>query len=144
MPGRPNLAGCIITDTEGRVLMLHRNTARRQQWEILGGGIESGEQAVEAAVREANEELGLTVNIVGKLGEMHFRQDGEKIHYTWLEAVIAENSKEPAICEPEVHDDWRYFPIAQLAVMASELSPNARNFVQEILNRRVRSNRIAL
>jgi 8-oxo-dGTP pyrophosphatase MutT (NUDIX family) len=144
MPARPDLAGCVITDTVGRVLMLHRNTDERRQWEIPGGGIEFGEQAAEAAVREANEELGLTVNVVGKLGGMHFDQDGEKIHYTWLEAVIAESSNEPALREPEVHDDWRYFTIAELAVMASELSPNARNLVQEILNRRVRSNRIAL
>ena len=31
------LAGCIIKDEDGRVLLMHRDDPRRTQWEIPGG-----------------------------------------------------------------------------------------------------------
>ena len=134
---RPNLAGCVITDDEGRLLLIHRNTGKREWWEIPGGGIEPGETPKETAAREVSEELGIIVEMVEELGGEHFSMDGEQIHYTWVKAVIAGHSGEPRICEPEVHDRWGFFPLAELEIMASELSPNARNFVEAVLSQRV-------
>lgn len=57
------LAGCIIKDTKKRILLIHRNTAKRTHWEIPGGKIEKGETAAAAASREIQEELGVEVNI---------------------------------------------------------------------------------
>ena len=39
------LAGCVIKDDQDRILLIHRNTPKRTQWEIPGGKIEEGEVA---------------------------------------------------------------------------------------------------
>ncbi|MDR7277737.1 NUDIX hydrolase [Catenuloplanes atrovinosus] len=69
------LAGCVITDAGGRILLLHRRTAGRVQWEIPGGKIDAGEDARAAAVREVREEVGVDVVIVRRLGEKSFEED---------------------------------------------------------------------
>jgi len=38
-----HLADCIIQDKDGKILLLHRNTPKRTQWEIPGGKIKEGE-----------------------------------------------------------------------------------------------------
>jgi len=40
------LAGCVIENNEGKILLLHRNTPERQQWETPGGKIEPNEEPV--------------------------------------------------------------------------------------------------
>lgn len=57
---RPHHDGAVIAVwLGGRVLMLRHSYRRRLGWP--GGGIEAGERAVDAAVRELDEELGLCV-----------------------------------------------------------------------------------
>jgi ADP-ribose pyrophosphatase YjhB (NUDIX family) len=50
------------------VLVRRRYPPEEGQWTLPGGGIESGESAAEAAVREAREETGLVVAIDDELG----------------------------------------------------------------------------
>ncbi len=56
----------VILDDEKRVLMLRQHHEERDVWMVPGGGIEEGENAIEAAVREVKEEVGLDIE-VGKL-----------------------------------------------------------------------------
>ncbi|HUP26116.1 MAG TPA: NUDIX hydrolase, partial [Candidatus Limnocylindrales bacterium] len=97
------LAGCIITDSKGRILLMHRSTPQRTQWEIPGGKINPGEAAVTAAVRELKEELGVDVTIIKPLGSKEFIEDGTRINYTWYMSVIT--SGRPVIMEPQTFDD---------------------------------------
>lgn len=53
----------IIPDEEGRILMVRQNHEGKDIWMVPGGGIEDGENAKEAAVREVFEETGLKVDI---------------------------------------------------------------------------------
>lgn len=129
------LAGCVITDEEGRILLLHRNTPERVQWEVPGGGIEPGEDAVRAAVREVHEELDLVVEPVRVLGSALFTEDHTTMTYTWVLARIV--SGQPRVVERHLHDAWAYLGVDKLVRCAGELSPNTRNLVAEIVRGRV-------
>jgi ADP-ribose pyrophosphatase YjhB (NUDIX family) len=52
-------AGAVVSDAEGRVLLLHHRFRAGSGWGIPGGFIEKGEQAEEALRRELREEIGL-------------------------------------------------------------------------------------
>ena len=56
----------VILDDNRRVLMLRQHHENRDIWMVPGGGIEEGETALDAAVREVKEEAGLDIE-VGKL-----------------------------------------------------------------------------
>jgi 8-oxo-dGTP pyrophosphatase MutT (NUDIX family) len=126
IPSRLQLAGCIIQNPEGKILLIHRNTPKRAQWEVLGGKNERGEPLQVTAVREAGEELGIGVAIKGKLGEHEFEEDGFVNNYTWYEATII--SGEPKIMELPF-DQFSYYSWEELRNMRGDLSANAKNLV---------------
>lgn len=53
----------MIPDEEGRILMVKQSHEGKEIWMVPGGGIEAGENAAEAAVREVLEETGLTIRV---------------------------------------------------------------------------------
>jgi len=62
----PAAAGC-IRDEERRILLLRRSDGDNL-WGLPGGGIELGERAADAVVREVREETGLEVEPVALIG----------------------------------------------------------------------------
>ncbi|GAA0676130.1 NUDIX hydrolase [Kitasatospora atroaurantiaca] len=57
-------AGCLISDPEGRVLIV--KAGYREHWQFVGGTIDVGENPQECATRELQEETGI-VNEAGEL-----------------------------------------------------------------------------
>ena len=57
-------ASCFIVDDAGRVLLHHHR--RLNRWLQMGGHVEPGESAREAALREGREESGLTALEIGE------------------------------------------------------------------------------
>jgi 8-oxo-dGTP diphosphatase len=129
------LAGCIIKDASGKVLLMHRDTPKRTQWEIPGGGVDPGETPEQTAVRELKEELDVGVKLVRKIGSKEFEEDGESHEYHWFEAEIIEN--EPRLAEPDMYDDLRYFKIDELQPMFDNLSANTKNFVTALRDKTI-------
>lgn len=66
---RPKTSGvkCIIQNS-GKILMI-RNTYGHKFWTFPGGGVEKGETAKRAAIREAMEEVGIEMKNIEKVGE---------------------------------------------------------------------------
>lgn len=56
----------VIFDKKGRVLLSHRRDM--DLWNLPGGGVDSGELPIEAAVRETREETGLKIKIKELIG----------------------------------------------------------------------------
>ncbi len=129
------LAGCVIMDQRGHVLLLHRNTPRRQQWEIPGGKLDWGEDPRTTAARELREEMGIEVTLQRKLGTGRFIEDGYTMIYTWFLATIASGT--PQALESDKHDRCEFLDITNLGGLASELSPNTKNLVEEIVSGRI-------
>ena len=123
------LAGCVILDDAGRLLLIHRNTAARKQWETPGGKVQAGEAPVEAAVREAAEELGIRVRPLRSLGFRRFSEDELEFEYHWYESEIL--SGRPSPRERSIHDRIEYFSWDQLRSMRDQLSANMKNLFEE-------------
>ncbi len=63
--------GAVVTDGEGRLLMIKRgHEPGAGLWSIPGGRIEPGETDTEALVREMLEETGLTVQVGPLIGSV--------------------------------------------------------------------------
>lgn len=121
------LAGCVITDYQGKILLIHRNELHRQQWEIPGGKVEPGETPKLTAEREIQEELGLNVAVGRRLGGQEFVERGTTYYYTWHAAKIISGT--PSIKEPELFDDVKYLSLDDLHKIHDILSINVQNFL---------------
>lgn len=81
---------------------------------IPGGSVEAGESVLETIVREADEELGITLleKDLKVVHTMHFKsKHGEFIHF-FVEAHKWEG--EPKIMEPNKCSEIKWFPIEEL------------------------------
>ncbi len=72
-------AGIILIE-ENKLALIERHKQGRHYFAFPGGGIDDGESAEEAAIREAVEELGVTVEIRQKVAEILFNK-GRQIYF---------------------------------------------------------------
>lgn len=81
-------AGGLVVDLDGDVprgaLIARTDKLGRLLWSLPKGHIEEGETAEQAAVREVEEETGISGEILGELGtiDFWFVADGRRIHKT--------------------------------------------------------------
>ena len=109
------LAGCIVLDDYGRILLVHRYDGDGH-WELPGGKVEEGEEPIETAIREFREEVGVVVDITRAVGEGEFEKDGEAYKYFWFQATIV--AGEPQVMETDKFDDLDYFELEDLPSLA--------------------------
>lgn len=126
--GRLLLAGGLITDELGRILLLHRSAPSMRQWETPGGKIDDRERPDMAARRELREELGVEVSVVSDLGLHDIVSGGTPMSYALFEMRVEDGL--PELMEPDRFDELRFFSWAELPAMREELSPNARNLLE--------------
>jgi len=73
---------------DGRVALIERHRSGRHYFTFPGGGVDSGETAEQAVVRELEEETGLHVVVRRKLGHVWFQ--GNRQEYFLVEALGGE------------------------------------------------------
>ena len=84
---RPVIAAAVIVH-DGRVLLVRRRVAEGAlSWQFPAGEVEPGEDVEAAAVRETEEETGLTVRDVKFLGQRTHPATGRRMAYTACELV---------------------------------------------------------
>jgi len=99
-------------DADGRILLVR--VSDTGQWAAIGGFIEPGESPDEAAIRESQEEAGVTVRLVrllGVLGGPQFRityPNGDRTSYvsTVYQAVVVGGSPTPDGDETSAAEWW--------------------------------------
>jgi 8-oxo-dGTP diphosphatase len=125
--GRVLLAGGLIMDEQGRILLLHRSTPTLSQWETPGGKVDGRESPDRAAARELREELGVDVRVVGDWGTHEIDSGDGPLTYALFQVEVAEGT--PRVNETDKFDDVRFFRWQELVELARELSPNALNLL---------------
>ena len=87
---QPRISMAIIVQ-DGRALMIRRRQREgKLSWAFPGGGIEAGETAEQASVRETEEETGLDVKAVKVLGARVHPDTGADMTYVACEVVAGE------------------------------------------------------
>jgi len=75
-----NRSGIILIEKD-KLALIERHRAEKHYFAFPGGGIDAGETPEQAAIREAEEELGIKVEIKQKIAEIFFN---ENIQYYFL------------------------------------------------------------
>lgn len=90
-PERPVAAvGAVVVDS-GKVLLIRRGKPPRPgQWSLPGGGQELGESYIEAAIREAREETGLAIEVLGLIDVVDSitRDESGRVRFHYLLADV--------------------------------------------------------
>jgi len=104
-PERPMVGvGILIRKGEEYLLIKRASEPDKGFWSVPGGMVEIGENVRDAAIREAEEETGLEVEILEDLGAVDkiVRDEAGKVKYHF---VIIDYIAEPVAGEMHHHDD---------------------------------------
>ncbi|MGW2861906.1 NUDIX hydrolase [Streptomyces sp. NPDC001205] len=112
---QPGISAAIVVKDD-RVLMVRRRISEGElMWQFPAGAIEAGESAEEAAVRETEEETGLTVEAVKLLGERVHPKTGRSMSYTAATAIsgtahVADEDELDAVAWVSLDEIPKYVP----------------------------------
>jgi 8-oxo-dGTP diphosphatase len=79
--GRFLVVVAFLIERDGHVLWLRRSVTKDHapgEWEVGSGRVKQGESPLAAVHREAHEETGLTVEVIGPLDTFHFYRGRER------------------------------------------------------------------
>ncbi|MDX3067548.1 MULTISPECIES: methyltransferase, FxLD system [Streptomyces] len=116
-------AAVVVTDTFGRVL-LGRST--RGMWELPGGCIETDEAAPAAAVRELNEETGLTARVEDAHVITVLHDDRLDVRRVTAVVRISRWDGELALPEPHRFVRWEFHDLNTLVTLGKIFAPSAQ------------------
>lgn len=120
------ISGSIIC-RDGKILLIHRKD--EEHWEIPGGKVETNESPTEAAIREANEEIGVKVELKKPFYSGEFVHNGEL--YLW-HCYLSELEKgEPETKEDKI-DEVKWFEPEKLEDI--DLAPNLEQILPALRN----------
>jgi 8-oxo-dGTP diphosphatase len=112
------LAGNLIME-EGKILLLYRED--EEHWEVPGGKVEEDESPTEAAVREAEEEIGVEVELQKPFYSGEF-QHNDQI-YLWHGYIANVKKGNPQVKE-EKFQELKWFKGPELDEI--NLAPNLK------------------
>ncbi len=123
------LSGPAIIQDE-KLLLLYK--IKDQHYEFPGGHVEEGESLIEAAIREAREEIACEVKLIKYLTNIEFEKDGQNfIAHIFLAEIV---KGEPRANEPE-HSKVIWLPIKDYKNYS--LASNVIEFCRRYLNNKL-------
>lgn len=126
-------ANVVILDNSGKILLHHR--VDNDSWDLPGGAMEIGESLEETAIREANEEVGLTCKSL-KLFNIY---SGKKLYYKYPDGDEVYNVTATYICkdfsgqilvDESEGKDAKFFNINDIP---ERISPPVRMIIDEFI-----------
>ncbi len=107
----------VILKKGDEVCLLRRANAKLHDgfYAIAGGGVDGGESVIQATIREAQEELGVNLDLknLSMVHVLHVRTEIGNEYINFFMEVSAW-SGEPSIMEPEKCNDVSWFSLARL------------------------------
>lgn len=119
-PGRDYLGvggGVLIMNDKNEVLLKKRSGKSKNDigaWERPGGTVEYGEKAETSMLREAKEELGINIKIIGYFPHTDHFLKKDKEHWIGLSFLGVIKSGKPKNMEPHKCDEIGWFHIEKL------------------------------
>lgn len=114
----PYIASYVIIKKDGKIAMLSReNTGwMNGHYGLASGKVEKGESYTAAAIREAKEEIGITLESK-HLEQIHTMHRKEEEGNEWVDVYFKATKwiGEPYNAEPDQHGDLAWFDIKELA-----------------------------
>ena len=105
-------ATCLLVDDAGRILLMKRSkkcATYPDYWGLVGGFIDFGETPVQAAIREAKEEIGVTIDVERFCGRYYLSPHPNYKIVIALPHYCHITSGTPYPAQPEECSDVRWF-----------------------------------
>lgn len=134
----PHGSAVVVVDAAGRVLLQQRDDMTPPQgfgrWAIPGGGVEPGESARKAAIREIAEETAIELDAVAYFGSIHVARHDENpsaqglnVHLFWARSDYTEN--DIVVGEGIAFRFW-----TPAEVQSLPMNPNGRHWLERFLS----------
>lgn len=126
-------AGIAFVTPEGKVLFLKRSDRGDHpgEWCLPGGGIEDGEDAYQAARREADEELGTGI-LLGGLEPISKRITDEGVHFTTFRYETDDGEFGRHDFQPTLNDEHTEFAWAPIDDPPNPLHPGVKAVLEKL------------
>ena len=121
------LAGGVIQDTEGRVLLVHRQTDQIDHWEVPGGKQENGETLEQTVAREIQEELGISISDPTPIGIGTFAHGESEVVYHYY---FVRTEGVPAVQETQTFSELAYVDLSSASTAGYKLSSGAKELAR--------------
>ena len=126
---RIRVAGILVKD--GQVLLVRHEKQGRTYWLLPGGGVEFGETAGEALVREFQEEVGLYIEV----GKLVFVQDSippdhhRQVLNLYFLVSLKDKNQPIKVTKDSVLQDAAYYPLSDFPRM--KINPDIKAEILE-------------
>jgi 8-oxo-dGTP diphosphatase len=127
---RIRVAGILLKD--GEILLVRHEKNQKNYWLLPGGGVEFGETAEAALIREFQEEVGLNIK-VGKLVLVH--DSVPPSHHRQvlnLYFAVTADKFEIQVTTDEVLKDAQFYPLAEFSKMT--VNPDVKTEIMKGLS----------
>jgi 8-oxo-dGTP diphosphatase len=111
----PGLGVGLVILRDDKILLYKRmRPPEAGYWNIVGGKVDNMEPAEEAARREAEEETGLTIGRVERIGLTEQIIAADRQHWISLLYIARDVTGEPQLTEPDKLSDFGWFGLDDL------------------------------
>jgi 8-oxo-dGTP diphosphatase len=131
--GQYGAAGLVLTNSDGHILLARRSdyVHRSGTWAFPGGAVEWGETPADAAIREAEEELGLDGSTIQVTGELTGLDHGVW-RYTYVIATLVPDAPKIRFRLNWETDEVRWLPLDKVSTL--RLHPDLRTAWPDLLS----------
>lgn len=130
---QPFMAVLLVFKKDNKVALLHRQNTNwmNDHWGVVGGKVDKGESALKAAMREAKEEVGVTVNLAASdVSAVLYRTANDKDDLSpWVDIIfeITDWQGELYNAEPNSHSELKWFDLEDLP---ENITPFTKKYLQ--------------
>ncbi len=112
------VSGLLVYNSENAILIARRSLNKVNdpgKWgPAVAGTVEEGETYISNIVKEAQEEIGLIVNVQGLKIERHSYQETNHKYFSTLFSVVVDRSIPDFVIQKEEVEEIRWIPIQEL------------------------------